>query len=226
MDNTFTNFSNNSSFTPTSNYPNQPNNYSSQQNKYNSQNQFTHLNPLNNHYQFHSIQSLFTNYPHFQNLLNSNQIQIHFTLTNLQTNTFIQIPNLPTTNFPNYIITNSNQLPHIYNFITTKQNNTTISNQLQLNNKIYSLSYLIFQPSTSQFFSNFHQISNKTQNIQSIPNNIPQNYQYPLSNPQQTTNNIFNQPQPQTPQTNPTPQPNNTQQNTTPQIPLPNNPQI
>ena len=218
MENTINNFPTSLPTTtttnPTSNYPNQNPFSNNQQNKYNSQNQFTYLNPINNSFQFLSILNLFTNYSNFQQTLNSKQIQIHFTLTNLQNNTFIQIPNHPTTTFPHHIITNSSQLPNIY------QQLQIISNQLQPNNKTYSFSYFIIQLSTQTFIPNFHQISNQTQHIQSIPNNIPPNYQYPSTHPQNPLNSIFNT----TSLPNPTPQTQTKTKST--KTPKPLNPQI
>ncbi len=215
MENTINNFPTSLPTTTTtnttSNYPNQ-NPFNNNQNKYNSQNQFTYLNPINNNQQFLSILNLFTNHSNFTQILNNKQIQIHFTLTNLQTNTFIQIPNHPSSTFPHHIITNTSQLPNIFSQLTL------ITSQLQPNNKIYSFSYFIINLTNQQFIPNFHQISNQTQNIQSIPNIIPNNYQYPTpqtsSNP---LNSLFNNP-------NPTPQTQTTSKST--KTPKPLNPQI
>jgi len=216
MENTINNFPTPNTTTttsnPTSNYPNQTPFSNNQQSKYNSQNQFTYLNPINNSHQFFSILNLFTNYPNYSQILNNKQIQIHFTLTNLSTNTFIQIPNHPTSTFPHHIITNTSQLPNIHSQLII------ISNNLQPNNKTYSFSYFIINLTNQQFIPNFHQISNQTQNIQSIPNNIPNNYQYPSS--QTSTNplnSLFNN-------SNPTPQTQTTSKST--KTPKPLNPQI
>ena len=145
-------------------------------------------NTIFNHKQFNSV-TQFLSLPQFSNL---KSIFYHY---NTQTSNLLPFPN-------------TNQI-----FLTTTPQTLTslqpyiLSICPQLQNKSILLFYILFNPTTKQYYSDTHKFINQTLNQQPIPNKLP-----PISTP------TYNTPTPQPIQPtpiNPEPTPS------TPEEPLP-----